>query len=59
MLAFPIHGKTYNSHSNIKFRISSPTCNGKFELLNGSNFISDIQDYFSPLKKKKKMEKYW
>ena len=34
---------TYNSN---KFKISAPTWNDKFELLDGSYFASNIQDYF-------------
>ena len=30
------------SHNNNKFKISVPTWNGKFELLDGSVYISDI-----------------
>ena len=33
------------SHKNIKFKISAPTWNWEFELLDGSYSISDIQDY--------------
>ena len=29
-----------------KFKISEPTWNEKFELPDGSYFVSDIQDYF-------------
>ena len=34
------------SYNNNKFKISAPTWNGKFELPDGSYFISHIQDYF-------------
>ena len=34
---------TYNSK---KFKISAPTWNDKFELLDGMYFASNIQDYF-------------
>ena len=33
-------------YKNNKFKISSPTWNGQFELPDGSCFVSDIQDYF-------------
>ena len=33
-------------YKNNKFKISSPTWNGQFELPDGSYFVSDIQDYF-------------
>ena len=33
-------------YNNNKFKISAPTCNNKFELLDGSYSVSDIQDYF-------------
>ena len=35
-----------SSYNNIKFKISAPTWNDKFELLHGSYIVSDIQDYF-------------
>ena len=35
-----------NSYNNIKLKISAPTWNDEFELPDGSNSISDIQDYF-------------
>ena len=34
------------SYNNNKFKISAPSWNEEFELLDGSNSISDIQDYF-------------
>ena len=34
------------SYKNNKFKISSPTWNEEFELLDGSYSISEIQDYF-------------
>ena len=34
------------SYRHDKFKISAPTWNEEFELPDGSNFISDIQDYF-------------
>ena len=33
-------------HINNQSKISAPTCNGEFELPDGSYSISDIQDYF-------------
>ena len=33
------------SHNNNKFKISAPTWNDEFELPDGSNSTSDIQDY--------------
>ena len=35
-----------SSYNNNKFKISAPTWNDEFELLDGSYSISDIQDYF-------------
>ena len=35
-----------SSYNNNKFKISAPTWNDKFELLDGSYSVSDIQDYF-------------
>ena len=35
-----------NSYKNKKFKISAPTWNEEFELLDGSYSIPDIQDYF-------------
>ena len=40
------------SYRNNKFKISAPTRNEKFELPDGSYFISDIQDYFEYIFKK-------
>ena len=34
-----------SSYNNNKFKISPPTRNDKFEILDGSYSISDIQDY--------------
>ena len=33
-------------YKNIKFKVSAPTRNDKFELFGGSYSVSDIQDYF-------------
>ena len=41
-----------SSYNNNKFKISAPTWNGKFELLDGSYSASDIQDYFEYILKK-------
>ena len=35
-----------NSYNNNRFKISAPTWNDKFELPDGSYFVSNIQDYF-------------
>ena len=40
------------SYNNNKFKISVPTWNDKFELPDGSYFISNIQDYFEYILKK-------
>ena len=40
------------SYKNNKFKISSPARNGKFELLDGSSSVLDIQDYFEYIIKK-------
>ena len=42
-----------SSYNNNKFKISAPTWNDKFELLDGSYSVSDIQDYFEYI-----LEKY-
>ena len=39
-LVFTIHGKIWKSH---KFKISSPTWNGEFELPDGSYSVLNIQ----------------
>ena len=41
-----------NSYNNNKFKISAPAWNDKFELPDGSYFLSDIQDYFEYILKK-------
>ena len=38
--------KYKKSYRNNGFKISTPTRNNKFELLDGSYSVSDIQDYF-------------
>ena len=38
-----------SEYSNYKFKVSSPTLNDSFDLLDGSYSISDIQDYFELL----------
>ena len=35
-----------SSYNNNRFKISAPTWNDKFELPDGSYFVSNIQDYF-------------
>ena len=42
-----------SSYNNNKFEISTPTWNDEFELPDGSYSISDIQDYFEYIFKKK------
>ena len=42
-----------NSYRNSKFKISAPSWNDKFELPDGSYSVSDIQDYFDYIIKKK------
>ena len=44
--------KNVKSLYNNKFKISTPTWNDKFELLDGSYSVSDIQDYFKYILKK-------
>ena len=39
-------GKHKSSCNNNKFKISAPQWNDKFEFLDGSNSVSDIQDNF-------------
>ena len=45
------------SYKNNKFKIYPPTWNEEFELPDGLNFVSDIQDYFKCLKKV--WDSYW
>ena len=42
-----------SSYNNNKFKISAPTWSEEFELLDGSYSISDIQDYFEYILKKR------
>ena len=44
--------KTKSWYNNNKSKISAPTWNDKFELPDGSNSISNIQDYFEYILKK-------
>ena len=37
---------TKQAYNNNKFKVSAPTWNGEFDLLDGSYSIVDIQDYF-------------
>ena len=46
------------SYNNNKFKISPPTWNDKFELLDESYLMSDIQYYFEYIFLKK-WRKYW
>ena len=41
-----------SEYNNNKFKISAPTRNDKFNLLDGSYSVSDIQDYFEYIIKK-------
>ena len=41
-----------SSYNKNKFEISAPTWNDKFELLDGSYSVSNIQDYFEYILKK-------
>ena len=41
-----------NSHKNNRFKISTPKWNEKFELPDGSYYLSYIQDYFKYILKK-------
>ena len=41
-----------SEYKNNKFKISAPTWNDTFDLLDGSYFIEDIQDYFEFIIKK-------
>ena len=36
-----------SSHNNNKFKISVPTWNDKFQLPDGSYYVSDILDYLT------------
>ena len=45
--------KLKSSYNNNKFKISAPTWNEEFELPDGSYSISDIQDYFEYILKKR------
>ena len=40
-----------SAYKNNKFKISAPTCNGEFDLSDGSYFLIDIQDYFEYINK--------
>ena len=52
ILVFITREKQKNSCNNNKFKISARTWNDKFELPDGLNSISDIQDYFECILKK-------
>ena len=41
-----------SEYNNNKFKISAPTYNDEFKLLDGSYSVSDIQDYFECIIKK-------
>ena len=54
ILVFTIHGETSkSSYNNNKFKISAPTWSDEFELPDRSYSISDIQDYFEYILKKR------
>ena len=42
-----------SSYNNNRFKISAPTWNDKFELPDGSYSVTDIQDYFEYILKKR------
>ena len=44
--------KVKSAYNNNKFKISAPTWNDEFDLPDGSDSISDIQDYFEFIIKK-------
>ena len=41
-----------SSYNNNKLKVSAPTWNDKFELLDGSYSVSDVHDYFEFILKK-------
>ena len=41
-----------SEYNNNKFKMSTPTWNDEFDLRDGSNSVSDIQDYFEFIPKK-------
>ena len=45
-----------SEYNNNKFKISAPTWNDEFNLLDASYSVSDIQDYFEYKKTKKNMK---
>ena len=47
-----LHVEKHSSSNNNKLKISAPTWNDKFELPDGSCFVSDIEDYFKYILKK-------
>ena len=47
-----INVENHSSSNNNKLKISAPTWNDKFELPEGSYFVSDIEDYFKYILKK-------
>ena len=51
ILATSIHGK-HNKVTQKQFKTSATTWNGKLELPDGSNSVSDMQDYFDYIFKK-------
>ena len=45
----------YKNVKSHKFKISAPTWNEEFELLDGSYSVSDIQDYFKYILKNRQL----
>ena len=53
ILVFTMHEKNIkSSYNNSKFKISAPTWKDRFELPDGSYYVSEIQDYFEYILKK-------
>ena len=52
ILALNIWENIKRSSGNNEFKIYAPTWNDKFEIPDGSYFLSDIQDYFEYILKK-------
>ena len=52
-LTYNIYGKIQKIHKKAKTKISAPTWNEEFQLPDGSYSVSDIQDYFEYIIKKR------
>ena len=52
ILVFITWKQVKSSYNNNKFKISTPTWNDKFELPDGSYYVSDTQDCFEYILKK-------